>query len=72
MASSAKTLPTDVKVSVFLDGLDSPKRKDEGYQLLEAMQRLSGEPAAMWGPSIIGFGKYDYTCLTPKPEKAQG
>lgn len=61
MASSAETLPTDVKVSVFLDGLDSAKRKDEGYQLLEAMQRHSGEPAAMWGPSIIGFGKYDYT-----------
>ncbi len=24
------------------------------------MQRLSGEPAIMWGPSIVGFGKYGY------------
>lgn len=24
------------------------------------MERLSGEKATMWGPSIIGFGKYHY------------
>jgi hypothetical protein len=61
MASGAKTLPTDAKVSAFLDGLDNEKRRAESLQLIEAMQRLSGEPAIMWGPSIIGFGKYDYT-----------
>ena len=24
------------------------------------MQRISGEPPKMWGPSMIGFGKYHY------------
>ena len=24
------------------------------------MERLSGEPAQMWGPSIVGFGSYHY------------
>ncbi|MCH5689837.1 DUF1801 domain-containing protein [Niabella sp. W65] len=24
------------------------------------MERLSGEKATMWGPSIIGFGRYHY------------
>ena len=24
------------------------------------MERLTGEPATMWGPSIIGFGTYHY------------
>jgi hypothetical protein len=24
------------------------------------MERVSGEPAAMWGPSIVGFGAYHY------------
>lgn len=61
MAYAAKTLPTDVNVSAFLDGLANDKRRAESLQLIEAMQRLSGEPATMWGPSIIGFGKYDYT-----------
>jgi Domain of unknown function (DU1801) len=61
MAYAAKTVPTDAKVSAFLDGLDNEKRRVESRRLIEAMQRLSGEPATMWGPSIIGFGKYDYT-----------
>jgi Domain of unknown function (DU1801) len=61
MASAAKTMPTDARVSAFLDALDSEKRRAESLQLIEAMQRLSGEPAIMWGPSIIGFGKYAYT-----------
>ncbi|RYY23355.1 MAG: DUF1801 domain-containing protein [Sphingomonadales bacterium] len=25
------------------------------------MARLTGEPATMWGPSIVGFGRYAYT-----------
>jgi hypothetical protein len=24
------------------------------------MERITGEPARMWGPSIIGFGSYHY------------
>ena len=24
------------------------------------MERVTGEPATMWGPSIIGFGRYHY------------
>ncbi len=61
MAYAAKTFPTDAKVKAFLDGLDNARRREESGQLLEIMQRLSGEPAIMWGPSIIGFGSYHYT-----------
>jgi hypothetical protein len=61
MAYAAKTLPADEKVSAFLDSLDSEKRRAESHQMIETMQRLSGEPAIMWGPSIIGFGEYAYT-----------
>jgi Domain of unknown function (DU1801) len=61
MTYAAKTVPTDAKVSAFLDGLDNEKRRGESLELIEAMQRLSGFPAVMWGPSIIGFGKYEYT-----------
>ena len=24
------------------------------------MERITGEPAIMWGPSIVGFGSYHY------------
>ena len=28
--------------------------------MIALMGRLSGEPAVMWGPSMIGFGRYRY------------
>lgn len=61
MAGAAKMLPTDAKVDAFLDSLDNDRRRTESFLLIEAMQRLSREPAIMRGPSIIGFGKYAYT-----------
>ena len=33
----------------------------DARSLIAMMTRLSGEPATMWGPSIIGYGSYDYT-----------
>jgi hypothetical protein len=61
VAYAAKTVPTDSKISAFLDGLDNEKRRAESLRLIEAMQRISGEFPVMWGHSIIGFGKYSYT-----------
>ncbi len=28
---------------------------------LEVMERVTGDPPKMWGPSIIGFGSYTYS-----------
>jgi hypothetical protein len=55
-----KTRPTDVSVDAFLDGVASPVRRADGKTLREMMERVTGEPATMWGPSIIGFGRYHY------------
>ncbi|HMN11644.1 MAG TPA: DUF1801 domain-containing protein [Bellilinea sp.] len=54
-----KTQPTAVPVDEFLAGV-SDKRRAEARTLIEIMQRISGHPAVMWGPSIIGFGKTHY------------
>ncbi len=35
------------------------KRRDS-FTLLELMQKITGESAVMWGPSIVGFGSYHY------------
>jgi hypothetical protein len=35
-------------------------RRADGQTLLALMARLTGAPATMWGPSIIGFGRYHY------------
>lgn len=57
-----KTRPTAVSVDEFLAGLTPESRRADALALCEMMARLSGEPARMWGPSIVGFGvrKYRY------------
>ena len=57
-----KTQPTAVSVDDFLAGLSPEARRADALALKEMMARLSGEPARMWGPSIVGFGvrKYRY------------
>lgn len=59
MAYTPKTKVTDVNVDEYLRTV-SEKRRDEAYRIIEMMQRVSGEPPKMWGPSMIGFGKYHY------------
>ncbi len=55
-----KTRPTSVNVGTFLDGVAHPVRRADGRTVREMMERVTGEPAVMWGPSIIGFGQYHY------------
>jgi len=56
---SQKTLPTDVPVDEFLATLDA-RRSAEGAELVALFASVTGAPAVMWGPSIIGFGTYAY------------
>lgn len=55
-----KTRPTEVSVDDFLDGVEHPVRRADGKALRAMMERVTGEPALMWGPSIVGFGRYHY------------
>ncbi len=55
-----KTKPTGVAVDSFLDAVANPVRREDGKKVRAMMERLSGEPARMWGPSIVGFGSYHY------------
>jgi hypothetical protein len=58
--AETKTRPTDVSVDDFLDKVEHPVRRSDGKAVRAMMERVSGEPATMWGPSIIGFGRYHY------------
>jgi hypothetical protein len=55
-----KTKPTVVSVDEFLDAVPDPVRREDGKKVRAMMERVTGEPAKMWGPSIIGFGSYHY------------
>jgi Domain of unknown function (DU1801) len=55
-----KTQQTDSSVDAFLAKVADERQRDEVHTLVELMQRLSGHPPRLWGPSIIGFGSYHY------------
>ena len=55
-----KTRPTDVSVDAFLDAVGHPVRRADGKAVRAMMERVTGELAIMWGPSIVGFGTYHY------------
>jgi hypothetical protein len=60
MVYQAKTKVTEVAVEDFLQSVEPPVRRDDGRVLCEMMARISGEQPKMWGPTIVGFGRYHY------------
>ena len=55
-----KTKETDQSVIEFIEQVESPKKREDAYRLLDLFAETSGYEAKMWGPSIIGFGRYHY------------
>lgn len=64
MAYEPKTKPTEVSVEEFIEEIQQPQKKEDAYALLSLFAEVTGEEAKMWGPSIIGFGKYHYRYAT--------
>ena len=54
------TQPTDADVDAFLDSVPDERRRAEGHAVRELMERVTGQPAVMWGPSMVGFGTERY------------
>ncbi|MBD7938379.1 DUF1801 domain-containing protein [Cytobacillus sp. Sa5YUA1] len=55
-----KTKETDEDVMKFIESVDSLKKREDAYQLLDLFTASTNCQAKMWGTSIIGFGKYHY------------
>ncbi len=64
MAYEQKTKPEDVPVEAFLETVTDPVKRADSDRLIKLMTAATGEPATMWGPSIIGFGRYHYRYAT--------
>lgn len=59
MTYEAKTKPGG-DVAAFIDAVTPPERQAEARILLDLFAETTGYPARMWGPSIIGYGRYAY------------
>lgn len=55
-----KTKVSDDSVEDFINSIDNDIKRQDGLALLELFKRVTGEPAKMWGKSLIGFGQYHY------------
>jgi hypothetical protein len=59
--ATAKTTATSADVDATLAArASSPAQLADAQALVAMLSRVSGEPPRMWGPSIVGFGRYRY------------
>lgn len=56
-----KTKQTNQDVYEFIDTFaNTEQKRNDSLELVKLMQDFTGHKPKMWGPSIIGFGKYHY------------
>ena len=55
-----KTQRNHGDVMEYLDSVENQRRREDALVLLDVMGEITGEPAEMWGGSIVGFGSYHY------------
>jgi Domain of unknown function (DU1801) len=54
------TVPSGAGVDGFLAAVPDERRRADAERLRAILCEMTGEPAVMWGPSIVGFGSYHY------------
>ncbi len=55
-----KTKATDATVAGFIAAVPEARRREEAAVIDAMHRRVTGLDPQMWGPSIIGYGSYDY------------
>ncbi|KTE16554.1 DUF1801 domain-containing protein [Sphingopyxis sp. H115] len=55
-----KTKATEVDAADFIAAVPDVRRREEAEVIDAIHRRVTGLEPRMWGPSIIGYGSYDY------------
>ena len=55
-----KTKVSKASVEKFLNSVKDEQKRKDSFKILEMMKKITKEEPKMWGPSIVGFGKYHY------------
>ena len=58
--SDNKTTVTDVAVDEYLSQVEPERRRVDAERLDQIFREASGFAPRMWGPSIVGYGRYHY------------
>ena len=55
-----KTKPSEIDPKAFIATVEPAKKQADAEVLLDFFSRVTGLKPKMWGPSIIGYGRYHY------------
>lgn len=55
-----KTKKNETSVTEFLNQVPQATKREDAFEILNMMERITGEKPKMWGASIVGFGDYHY------------
>lgn len=58
--SANLTAPTSVDPASWVASLPKARQREDGAVLLRMFGEVTGAPAVMWGPSIVGYGELHY------------
>lgn len=56
-----KTKATEASVSAYLDARATEEQRADCKVLMAMLEKVTKQGPKMWGPSIVGFGSYEYT-----------
>jgi hypothetical protein len=59
--AEAKTKPTDASVEEYIASRASQEQHADCRALMALLKKVTKQEPKMWGPSIVGYGSYQYT-----------
>ena len=59
--NKTKTRPTGASVEKYIASRGSEQQRADCRELIALLRKVTRQPPHMWGPSIVGFGSYQYT-----------
>jgi hypothetical protein len=54
------TRPTRASVTAFMAAIEDRQMRTDAKKVAAMMRRVTGKRATMWGPGIVGYGRYHY------------
>jgi hypothetical protein len=65
-----KTKPTDASVEDYIASRANAQQRTDCRELMVLFKRVTRHSPRMWGPSIVGYGSYRYTCESGRTGEA--
>lgn len=56
-----KTKPTGASVADYIASRANDQQRSDCRELMRLLRAVTRQPPRMWGPSIVGYGSFQYT-----------